>query len=71
MEATSNFTRSDRSTQAAARFRTLPIDQEFVRRSATYLASKGYRTGEIHDALVEQFEISAPFADEVLSKIAA
>ena len=52
-------------------FRTLPVESDFARRSANYLASRGCRPGEIRSALVEELDLTDAVADEVLSSIAA
>lgn len=52
-------------------FRTLAVEPGFARRSANYLASQGYRPGQIRSALVEELDITDAFADEVISSIAA
>ena len=52
-------------------FRPLPVETAFARRSARYLASQGYRPGQIRSALVQELDVTDSFADEVISSLAA
>ena len=48
-------------------FRQLPVDLEFARRSARYLADQGYLPPQIQSALVEQLNVTASSADAVVA----
>lgn len=52
-------------------FRSAPVDTDFARRSARYLANSGYRIDEITKALVDELDISAGAATQIVTSIAA
>lgn len=47
-------------------FSIVPVDPDFARRSAEYLAAKGYREAQIRLALVEQLDLTEASLDTIL-----
>lgn len=50
-------------------FRKLPTDPEFARRSARYLAGRGYRPTEIGTALVTELSVAPTVADGIVAEL--